>query len=180
MKRFRIDRRMLVFAGTSALLAGCTVIPKGAETAPASAPTPTTEPSASTLPTDDTRHRIALLVPMSGANAAVGQSLANATTMALLDTNASNLRITTYDTATGARSAAARAIADGNKLILGPLLADDVDAIVSQTRPANVPLISFSNNTSVAGADVFVMGHIPEQSIERTVRYARARGAVAP
>jgi len=178
MKRFRIDRRMLVFAGASALLAGCTVIPKGAGTAPAPAPTPTPEPSASTLPADQTRHRIALLVPMSGSNAAVGQSIANATTMALLDTNASNLRITTYDTATGAKSAAARAIADGNKLILGPLLADDVGAILSEARPASVPLIAFSNDTTVAGADVFVMGHIPAQSIDRTVRFARARGAV--
>lgn len=178
MKRFRIDRRMLVLAGASVLLAGCSVIPKGAETAPAPAPTPTPEPSATALPTDQTRHRIALLVPMSGNNAAVGQSIANATTMALLDTNASNLRITTYDTATGAKSAAARAIADGNKLILGPLLADDVGAILSEARPASVPLIAFSNDTGVAGVDVFVMGHIPEQSIERTVRYARGRGAV--
>ena len=64
-----------------------------------------------------------LLVPLSGDNAAVGRSIANATTMALLDTNAENLRITTYDTATGAGSAAQRAIADGNKLILGPAAA---------------------------------------------------------
>ena len=54
------------------------------------------------LPTDTARHRVALLVPLSGENAAVGRSIANATTMALLDTNAENLRITTYDTATGA------------------------------------------------------------------------------
>lgn len=175
MKRIRIDRRMLVLAGTAAFLAGCSVIPKGTPTGPVATPTP--EPSASTLPNDDTRHRIALLVPMSGSNAAVGQSIANATTMALLDTNASNLRITAYDTATGAKSAAARAIADGNRLILGPLLGSNVAAALSEARPANVPLISFSNDTSVAGADVFVMGHIPEQSIERTVRFARSRGA---
>jgi len=39
-----------------------------------------------------------------------------------------------------------------------------------------VPLITFSNDTSIAEPDVFVMGHVPEQSIERTVRYARAHG----
>jgi hypothetical protein len=38
------------------------------------------------LPTDTARHRVALLVPLSGENAAVGRSIANATTMALLDT----------------------------------------------------------------------------------------------
>ena len=177
MKRFRIDRRMLVLAGASALLAGCSVIPKGAGTSTGPAPTPTPEPSSTALPDDETRHRIALLVPLSGSNAAVGESISNATTMALLDTNADNLRITTYDTASGARNAAARAIADGNKLILGPLLGSNVGVVLAEARPADVPLISFSNDTSVAGPDVFVMGQMPEQSIDRTVRYARARGA---
>ena len=176
MKRFKLNRRMMVIAGVSAFLAGCQVVPKGVESGPSTTPTP--EPSATALPSgDETRHRIALLVPMSGTNAAVGQSIANATTMALLDTNADNLRITTYDTASGAKSAAARAVADGNKLILGPLLGNNVGAVLSEARSADVPLVSFSNDTKAAGADAFVMGHIPEQSIDRTVRYARANGA---
>ncbi|MXO61674.1 penicillin-binding protein activator [Qipengyuania oceanensis] len=179
MKRFRIDRRMLILAGASALMAGCSVIPKGAEPTTGPVTTPTPEPSSTSLPTDETRHRIALLVPLSGSNAAVGQSISNATTMALLDTNADNLRITTYDTASGARAAAKQAVADGNKVILGPLLGNNVGAVLAEARPANVPLISFSNDTSVAGADVFVMGQIPEQSIDRTVRYARSRGSNA-
>src|SRR5690606_16764481 len=117
------------------------------------------------------------LVPLSGNNAAVGRSIANATTMALLDTNADNLRITTYDTATGAGTAAARAISDGNKLILGPLLREDVSPVLTRARPAGVPLVTFSNDTSTAEPDVFVMGHVPEQSIARTVGYARSQGA---
>ena len=171
------NRRMMMTAGAAALVAGCQVIPKGAgpATTPDTGPTP--EPSATALPTDETRHRVALLVPMSGTNGAVGQSIANATTMALLDTNASNLRITTYDTAQGARSAAEKAIADGNRLILGPMLADNVSQVVSVARAAKVPLISFSNDTSIASGDVYVMGHIPEQSIERSVQYARSKGA---
>ena len=107
----RHSRRWVV-TGTLALLAGCTVIPKG--TAPIAEPTEKA-PDANVLPTDAGRHRVALLVPMTGPNAAVGQSIANAATMAVLDTNAANLRITTYDTATGAGGAASRAIADGNK-----------------------------------------------------------------
>ena len=177
MKRWKLDRRTLVIAGASALLAGCQVIPKGPTTSTAPEPRPTPEPTESSLPSDDTRHRVALLVPMSGNNGAVGQSIANATTMALLDTNADNLRITTYDTSSDARGAARRAIADGNKLILGPLLGGDVPQVLAEARPADVPLISFSNDTSVAGPAVFVMGHIPEQSIARSVAYARQRGA---
>lgn len=179
MKVSAIDRRKLMAVGLAAMLAGCKVIPGGgrAEPAPLPTPTPTPVPTATGLPGDDARHRIALLVPMTGTNGAVGQSIANATTMALLDTSADNLRITTYDTAGGARSAAQRAVAEGNKLILGPLLAGDVAQALAEARPANVPLITFSNDTSVAAADVFVMGQAPEQSVERSVAYARGKGS---
>ena len=159
----------------SVALAACQVVPKGRGPVVAPTPVPTSAPGA--LPEDQGRHRVALLVPLSGANSAVGQSISNAATMALLDTNASNLRITTYDTATGAGSAAARAISDGNKLILGPLLGDDVQPVLAKARPAHVPLISFSNDRSVASRDAFIMGVLPEESIGRTVTYALAHGS---
>ena len=182
MKRFNLGKRALIVAGTAALLGGCQIIPKVPSSAPpppeASVNTPAPEPSATALPAGDTeRHRVALLVPVSGANGNVGKSIANATMMAILDTNADNLRITTYDTSTGARDAARRAVNDGNTLILGPLLAENVPQVLAEARPAEVPLISFSNDTSVAGPDVFVMGHLPAQSIKRSVDYARSRGA---
>ncbi len=174
----KIDRRKLIAVGAAMLLAGCKIIPGGggAASGPVTTPSPTPTPISSGLPTDGGRHRVALLVPMSGTNGAVGQSIANATTMALLDTNADNLRITTYDTAGGTRAAAQRAVAEGNQLILGPLLSEDVSQALAETRPANVPLITFSNDSSVASPDVFVMGQAPEQSIQRTVDYARAHG----
>ena len=171
-----MNKRTFAIAGAAALLGGCSVIPK-TETVSRPTATPTPQPSATALPTDATRHRVALLVPLSGNAADVGQALANATTMALLDTNAENLRITTYDTGSGASAAARQAIADGNKLILGPLLADNVPSVQAAARPAGVPSIAFSNDSSVASADVFVIGHIPEQSIRRSVQYARENGS---
>jgi len=169
---FRQSRRWAVI-GALSLLAGCAVIPKGS--VPVAEPTEKA-PDANVLPTDAGRHRVALLVPMTGANAAVGQSVANAATMALLDTNAANLRITTYDTATGAGTAAARAISDGNKLILGPLLADDVTQVANVARTSKVPMISYSNDSAVASRDVFVMGQAPGQSIARVLGFAKSRG----
>ncbi|MEM6826531.1 MAG: penicillin-binding protein activator [Pseudomonadota bacterium] len=172
-----ISRRAFVLAGSAAVLAGCQIIPKTdtASTGPVGPSAPGPTPTA--LPTDAARHRVALLVPMSGSTSAVGQALANATTMALLDTNADNLRITTYDTGSDAGEAARQAIVDGNKLILGPLLAANVPAVRAQARPASVPAIAFSNDTDVAGSDVFLMGYVPEQSVDRTVQWARARGS---
>lgn len=168
----KIDRRRLMALAAMALVAGCSVVPKsrpGAERPP--------EQPSSNLPTDTQRHRIALLVPLGGANARVGQDIANAATMALLDTNAANIRITTYDTATGVSAAAARAISDGNKLILGPLLSDDIPTVAAAARGAHVPVISFSNDEGAAGPGVYVMGNLPGQSIGRTVAYARSLGA---
>lgn len=172
-------KRGLAVAMASLALAGCQVIPGG--DGPPQQGGPVTQqpdvPDSATLPSDASHHRVALLVPLSGTNGRVGQSIANATTMALLDTGAQDLRITTYDTANGAGAAASRAIRDGNKLILGPLMRDNVGAVLAQARPADVPLLTFSNDASVARPDVFVMGHIPEQSIARTAHFAIDQGA---
>ena len=167
----RLNRRSIVMLGALVLLAGCKVIPKGGPVGPP----PVDQPSDS-LPKDGQRHRVALLVPMSGPNAAVGQSIANATTMALLDTNAQNLRITTYDTAAGPSKAANRAVADGNKLILGPVQADDVGPVAAIARAANVPLIAYVADSAVAARDVFILGTVPANSISRTVSYAWGKG----
>ncbi|WP_159975587.1 MULTISPECIES: penicillin-binding protein activator, partial [unclassified Novosphingobium] len=133
-------------------------------------------PTQSDIPVDSERHRVALLVPVTGANAGVGQSIANAANMALLDTSAKNLRVTTYDTSVNAAEAARKAIADGNQLILGPLLADNIPAVSAIARAAKVPVISFSNDEKAANKDVFIMGNLPGQSVTRTVEYARAQG----
>ncbi|VVT15858.1 penicillin-binding protein activator [Erythrobacter sp. EC-HK427] len=175
-------KRAALVGMATLMLGACAVVPDTtgglAGTGPvADAPTTDVAPSADVLPTDTDRHRIALLVPLSGANANVGQSIANATTMALLDTGADNLRITTYDTAGGASEAARRAVADGNQLILGPLQRSEVGDVLAQARPADVPLITFSNDTSVARNDVFVMGQIPEQAVARAVNFAIDQGA---
>src|SRR3546814_12579607 len=106
--------RFAAMAG-ALLVAGCqSIIPKGAPTRP-EIPTTTPTPVQPGLPTDTERHRIALLVPMSGPNAGVGNSIANATTLALLDTKTHTVRITTYDTNSGIAAAAQKAISDGNK-----------------------------------------------------------------
>ena len=122
------------------------------------------------------QNRVALLVPLTGSNAPVGQSIANAANMALLDAGDKRVNLRVYDTTGGAAAAAARALADGARLFLGPLLAGDVRAVQAVAAPRAVPVISFSNDSSLAGGDVYVLGFQPGQSIARTVAYARSRG----
>ena len=148
------------------LLAACQAIPRGGNGPP---PVVTPDPL-------DSLHRVALLLPVTGPDGDVGQSIANATALALSDTKVTNIRLITYDTGLGVTAATRRAIADGNKLILGPLRGDNVLEAAAIARPAGVPIISFSNDVGVAGQNVFLLGHLPNQSIDRVVRYAKAQG----
>ncbi|PZQ59870.1 MAG: penicillin-binding protein activator [Sphingomonas taxi] len=173
--------RALAVAAALLLGACSTVVPRGpvqtAPTRPVAPPPRDTAPEVVTgLPQDAARNRVALLVPLSGSNGGVGRSLANATQLALLDTRNQQVRITSYDTATGAGAAATRAIREGAQLILGPLLAEDVRAVAPIARAAKVPVLSFSNDTDVAGNGAYVLGYAPAQAIERVVRYASGRG----
>ena len=164
----------------SVSIAGCIPRSRPEPPPPAPEPEPVPEPTPppSRLPADETRNRVAVLVPLSGTNAALGQSILNAANLALLDTGGQRIRITAYDTASGGAAAAANeALADGSGLILGPLLAENVLEVAPIARRANVPVISFSNNVQVAGDGVFIMGFNPGQSIDRVVDFARSRGA---
>ncbi len=167
-------------AGVMLAVAGCQVIPRGAPQVPPPAPTPTPTPQRTPgLPENETRNRVAVLVPLTGSNSGVGRSISNAANLALLDTGGEVIRITVYDTAAagGVAAAANQALADGNGLFLGPLLAEDVQAVAPIARRANVPVIAFSNDVSVAGDGVYILGFNPAQAVDRVVSYARGQGA---
>jgi outer membrane PBP1 activator LpoA protein len=158
--------------GLGLLVAACTAPQRQVEAPP---PPPPPPPVIAPLP-QVAQNRVALLVPLTGANAPVGQSIANAASMALLDIGDSRINLRVYDTGPGAEGAARRALEEGAGIILGPLLAGDVRAVASVAAPRGVPLVSFSNDASVAGSNVFILGFQPDQSIARVVAYARSRG----
>jgi ABC-type branched-subunit amino acid transport system substrate-binding protein len=182
-------RRSILGAGAGALLAlalsACTLVPAPptgappatAEAEPAPPPQKPEEPAQAGEALAEERHKVAVLVPLTGPNAGVGQSLANAAKLALLDAGGDRITLSVYDTGGGAAGAAAKAIAEGNRLFLGPLLADDVRAVAPGARAAGVPVVSFSNDASVAGSGIYLMGFTPSQSVARVVGHARAAGA---
>lgn len=129
------------------------------------------------LPPGETLNRVAVLVPLSGSGGLTGQALLNAANLAIADTGGQRIRITAYDTSRGAAGAAIQAIREGNALILGPLLAEDVRAVAPIARRAGVPVIAFSSDISVAGDGVYIVGLNPGQTIDRVVAFARSRGA---
>jgi len=123
--------------------------------------------------------RVALLLPLSGPHAALGASMQHAAEMALFDIAEKDFSLMPYDTkgtGSGARAAAIKALEDGAELILGPVFAASVAAVAPEARGANVPVIGFSTDRSVAGDGVFLLGFFPRNEIERVIGFARSRG----
>lgn len=173
-RRGSIARAGAVLASSLLVLAACA--PREAPPATTPPPPPVEEDKAE-APRPEARHRIAILVPLSGPNAAVGVSLANAATLALADTGKNDIRLTSYDTAAlGAAVAAQRALADGAELVLGPLLSSNIPAVRAATASRNITMLSFSNDAAAAGGNVYVLGFQPAQSVARVVSHASERG----
>ncbi len=194
MRQVKLKQIMqsLVAGSVLALLAACAsggsnkpavvTPPVTEETAqPPVVETPTPTPPSTTAtprPQISNAMKVAVLVPMTGGSARIGQSIANAANLALLDLNSSKIRLSVYNTEGGAASAAHAALADGAKIILGPLFAADVRAVQQIAHAAGVPLITFSNDAALASAGTYVLGFQPTQEVQRVVAYAKARGIV--
>jgi branched-chain amino acid transport system substrate-binding protein len=141
------------------------------------APTPQPAPPAATAPSGPAK--IALLVPLSGPNAELGNAILDAAQMALFETGGNQLTLVPRDTKgtpSGAADAARSAVGDGVALILGPLLAAEVEAVKPIASGAHVNVIAFSTVTDLAGGNIYLMGFLPRQEVVRTVAYARQRG----
>jgi len=177
----RSAARVALLALLSLALAGCQLVPRSRTDG---VPPPAEEGFAAAvedeagppLPPGETRNRVAVLVPLTGPNAAVGQAIANAASLALADSGSTRIRITAYDTGRSPLAAVQEALADGSGLLLGPLLSEDARAVAPLAQRANVPVIAFSNDVSIAGGGVYVLGLNPSQSIDRVVAFARGRG----
>lgn len=123
--------------------------------------------------------RVALLLPLSGPNADLGKAMLNAAQLAVFDFADDRFELLINDTGgtpEGAADGAALAIGDGASLILGPLLSASVRAVAPASRAANVTVVAFSSDRTVAGDGVFIMGFLPGAEVERVVAYARSRG----
>lgn len=125
---------------------------------------------------------IALLAPSSAENAGaarLGQALGNAARMAASDLGDPLLNLRIYNTggnAGQARTAAEQALRDGAKLIAGPLFGANTKAIASAAAGANVKVLSFSTDASVAGGPVYLSGFLPEVAAKRITSFARGQG----
>lgn len=125
--------------------------------------------------------KIALLLPTSAdpQTAAIAKAMKQAAELALFDLNQPGLQLIVKDdrgTEDGARAAAKEAITAGAEIILGPLFSRSAAAIAPLARQAKVPVISFSNDRTVAGNGVYLLSFLPDQEVSRIIAFAAAQG----
>lgn len=126
--------------------------------------------------------KVALLVPSGSGDAkqeALAKSLVNAARMAVNDVQGAKIDLLIYSTAgkpAQASEVAKKAAADGAKILVGPLFAEAANAAGLAVAGKNINVLSLSNNTQIAGGNVFVLGNTFENTANRLVRFAAAKG----
>lgn len=127
---------------------------------------------------------VALLTPQSDAEASgVANSLQKAAIMAAEDVQGLTIKITPYDTGAKPEQAAAQAraaVSEGADIILGPLFAESANAAALAISGSNVNVLSFSNNQTIAGNNLFILGSTFTDKAIRLMEHARANGIRRP
>ncbi len=124
--------------------------------------------------------RVALLAPLSGDFAEAGRELSNGAAMALFDTPGVQAEIMAFDTAgdaARANAAVLQAASQKADIITGPLFGLNAAGIADSLAAEGLVALAFSNDGSVAGQQVLVMGRTATAETARIIRHAAIDGA---
>ncbi|TNC73011.1 penicillin-binding protein activator [Rubellimicrobium roseum] len=169
-----LSRRKLLGQAALGALALATACAPVAGPVPGGAEAPAVEPGAP-VP-------VALLVPAGSPTESdnfVAQNLENAARLAIGDLSGVEIDLRVYATGGDPQQAAAvaqTAVAEGAAIILGPLRAEEANAVGVAVADSGVNVLAFSNNPTIAGGNVFVLGPTFRNSAERLIRYGRGQG----
>jgi hypothetical protein len=166
-------RRAFVILFSTLVLAGCGGTsyqpPLGALPAGPGAPQPGVP-----VPTG---RAVAILLPLTGPRADIGNALLQAAQLALAGPGSPSLIVKdTQGNPAAAATAAQAAITDGAGLILGPLTSAETAAVAPVARTAGVAVLAFTNDPSQAQPGVWTLGITPGQQVRRLVAAASGQG----
>ena len=126
--------------------------------------------------------KVALLLPRGSAidgDNTISDSLENAARLAVADLQGVEIDLRVYATAgdvTRAQTAARQAVADGAQVILGPLRAESANAAAVAVAADGVNVLAFSNNTTISGGNLFLLGSTFQNKANRLADYAKRSG----
>jgi len=126
---------------------------------------------------------VALLLPLTGPDARLGEALLNAASLALFDAKDGRLNLMPLDTrgTPDGTTAAVMQLAEKDvDIILGPVFAGNirtVQSLLTETFPENTPLmIGFSTDERVAGNGTYLLSFRPEEQVRAVMDHASKEG----
>ena len=126
--------------------------------------------------------QVALMVPGGTGDASndfLAQNLENAARLAISDLSGVQIDLRVYNTGPDPQQAANAALlaqSEGAQILLGPLFADAANAAGLALAPSGINVLAFSNNPTIAGGNVFVLGATFRNSAERLIGYGQRSG----
>jgi len=116
--------------------------------------------------------KIAALFPLSGKNKELGNAMLNSVMLSLFENDKNNdVELVVFDSS-NIKKSMEEIISQNIKTVIGPIFSSDVDAIANEAQINQITILSFSNNQDLAGKkNIFLMGFLPEQQIERISSY---------
>lgn len=114
---------------------------------------------------------VAILMPMSGPQSALGQQYNKLIKMGLEDGIKTPVKITSYDGADERQvlNAMTKIVAKSTKIILGPINSPLTSLISEQAKRHGIILLTLSNNPVLADDKLFVFGHAPLKQLDTMI-----------
>ncbi len=129
------------------------------------------------IPPQITKTKTAMLLPLSGHTAVVGENFQNAALMAGLERTTETTEVSFYDTKgtpAGVLQAYEDAVHQNPDIIVGPIFASEVQVL--QEQEPSIPVLSFTSDTTVLGNHIYSLALLIPQQVQRIVRHACING----
>ena len=122
--------------------------------------------------------RIGVFVPLSGPRAVYGAQVSEGIEMALFQINDPRIELLYFDSADEAMLApiVKDGVEAGIDIAIGPLFSTQAKAAYPYFAAANIPVLSLSNNETIARSGLWVLGLVPEQQIDALLAEAVLKG----
>jgi ABC-type branched-subunit amino acid transport system substrate-binding protein len=121
----------------------------------------------------DEPHKIAVLLPLTGASAIAGKTIRTSVETAVLESGAENISVSFYDTASDIKTSIDTALASNPNVIIGPLFAKDARDL-RNAKPSEIPAISFTSDATAVGNGVMTVAMLPNNGVEEIVKQIKS------
>ena len=124
------------------------------------------------------QRRLGVFVPRKGPFAVYGRQVIDGIEMALFQLNDATIEVLYFDSSDADQmaSVAQGAIKAEIDIAIGPLFSQHASAAYPYFAAANIPVLSLSNNASIARSGLWILGLVPEQQMDALLAEAILTG----